>query len=511
MNTRTHRTVWNYLSGQFYTVIILLSGLVATPFLLRWLGDARIGAFRASLDWAGYLGLLDLGVSGALAPMFARAVATNDDQQLRTVFWVGLRAYLKILLVTLVASIALGFLLPRLVRIESLLAGELRTGFWFVQSGLLLLLLTPFWSLVNAAQRSYLATMLQSLQILVVTIISLFLAHIGWGLIGQFLALPIGAAVFFVPLAVDGLKRYRLLSPVPSAAEMKPVRQQLGRLNLPTFTVSACNRVGLLTDNIVIAFFLGSPMVVPFYLTQRLATMAQSQIQSVGGASWAAMAELHVTGNGEAFGKRVNELTTVVMILGIAALLPISAYNHYFVTKWVGEQLFAGESVTLLASTNVLLVSLTAVWTAILVGTGHVRSIAKVSAVSACINLGASVIATWKFGLVGPLLGTLTAMITTLIWWLPLILHKTYGVSLIGLVGAIAVPLLWATPYACGLFWWAHAHSIPGWFGLCAEMALAVLVYFGIAWFLVLDRLQRQMWISRVRLVARRSPSGRVA
>lgn len=504
MNTRTHRTVWTYLSGLAYTVVGLFTGLIATPLLLRWLGDERLGAYRASLDWAGYLLLLDFGLSGALLPMFARAVAKDDSKSIRAVFWIGVRAYVKVSLSIVICGCVLGYFLPSLVHVSPELVRDVRRGFWIGQLGALVLPLAPFWCLALSSQRGYVSNALLAFQTLTATALFLYLAHLGWGITGQFVAMVIASFFFHILIAIDGLRRYRLFSPRPSADELSENRRELRKLNMPTLIVNVCTRVGLLTDNIVIAFFLGSPMVVPFFITQRLATLAQSQIQSVGSASWAGMAELHVTGQRATFSRLTCELSTLVMIIGLASLVPIVAYNHQFIARWVGGARFAGEVVSALAAINVLLIALLSTWSTMLAGTGHMPRLVRLNIVSATINIAVSVVATWKWGLVGPLIGTLAAVSTTSIWWLPLLLREVYEISVRELFRAVAVPLAWAAPYAAVLGWWSHTHTARGWMMLCTEMALAAIFFLLLAWFLIFDEGQRRSWMGRVRLILRR-------
>ncbi|HEY2857562.1 MAG TPA: hypothetical protein VGJ21_04050, partial [Terracidiphilus sp.] len=64
--SRGRRSILNYLSSLAFAAITLLLSLIATPLLLRCLGQEKLGAFRATSDWGSYLTLLELGIGGAL-------------------------------------------------------------------------------------------------------------------------------------------------------------------------------------------------------------------------------------------------------------------------------------------------------------------------------------------------------------------------------------------------------------------------------------------------------------
>ena len=90
---RAARSMATFAAGQGYLLLGALSGFVATPLVLNWLGDTRFGAFRAAADWLGYLELVELGISGALPVLLARAWGEGDRNALHAAMVAGARAY----------------------------------------------------------------------------------------------------------------------------------------------------------------------------------------------------------------------------------------------------------------------------------------------------------------------------------------------------------------------------------------------------------------------------------
>ena len=99
-----------------------------------------------------------------------------------------------------------------------------------------------------------------------------------------------------------------------------------------------------------------------FFLTQRLAQLAQAQLQALGSATWAGMAQLHAQGEHALFRARLVELTRLTVVLGASVLVPIVVYNPRFVAMWVGPVQFAGMTLTSISALNALLLSVTALW-----------------------------------------------------------------------------------------------------------------------------------------------------
>src|SRR5262244_3179116 len=117
--TRSVRSTSNYMASLAFTLVTLAAALVATPLLLRWLGQEKLGAFRAASDWAGYLSLLELGLGGALLPLVAAAIhrdAADREQRLASVMSAAFRAYRRVTLLMLLGAaalvVAITFLVP---------------------------------------------------------------------------------------------------------------------------------------------------------------------------------------------------------------------------------------------------------------------------------------------------------------------------------------------------------------------------------------------------------------
>jgi len=342
--SRTRRATWNYATGIGFTAFSVIAGLLATPLLLHWLGDERLGAQRAATDWFGCLSLLELGLGGALLPVLARAVTRSKALEVPAALAAGIQAYVTVALLELVAGAGLLCAISYLIPVSTGTASDLQAACLVNLLGLLLLPLSPFRVLAEAGQRGYVVNSLLILQTFFIAVMGLLLAWAGWGITGQAVAILAGALPFYFLLAWDGIRRYpRTFLCLTHGGDLAEEGKELWSLNRPTLIVDLCGRVALLTDNILIAYLLGPALVVPFFLTQRLALLAQGQLQGIGNASWAALVELHLAGDHGKFNQRLIELTHVAATLGVAVLVPIAAYNHHFVSLWVGAGRFGGD------------------------------------------------------------------------------------------------------------------------------------------------------------------------
>lgn len=498
---RAERSIWTFLSQELLTVLTVLVGVVATPLILRWLGNERFGAFETLCAWMGYLGILEWVVAESLPPLLTSAFGRRDEDAMRKIVGASLGAYARMAAIMVTAGLILGLFIVRLIPVSTVYARDLRIAWLISLSSLPFLPLTAFRQLAQAEQRGYSINFLLIGQSLLVTSLSVALAFLSWGITGQALALALGSIAFSVVVALMETRRLpHLLKTAIWQSPDKVARKAISQLQVPNFMFAVCGRLSYLADNAIIAFVLSPAMVVPFFLTQRLATLAASQLQGIGGASWAALAELHTQGKRETFNLRLVELTRLVALLAATVLIPIVAYNRYFITRWVGASEYGGNLLTIIAALNAVLLAVFSLWSWCLVSTGHIRKILPVMTVQTIINFVASVVFTLKFKIIGPVSGTLLAFVGISMWYLPAILARTFGTKPLDLLFALCEPLIVGAPYGVLAWSFASRYGHPDWFGMAWQMTAMALGYLAIAWLVILPKSERALWIERFRL-----------
>jgi len=501
---RTIKFILTLVSHEAYTIVMVVVGLFATPLILHWLRDERFGAFQVATDWMAYLFLFEFGLGGALMPLIALSEARRDEKSVHDLMVTGVRAYAKVALASVVAVVILALFATRLIPVQPKYASDLRYSFLIGGFGVLMTPLAPFRALLEGRQQGYWLSALLTAQSITITAGSLILAWAGRGITGQSIAVVAGAAVFNAALLwlcrsevpaifIDALK-----GPAPETA-----RVDIRKLNAPSFVMTLCGRVSLLTDNIVVSGLLSPALVTPFVLTQRLTSLAQRELQTIGNASWAALAELSAQGRKDDFSRRLLELTRVVAVVGLAALIPIVAFNRQFVSLWVGRGRYAGDLITALAAANALMQAIFSLWGWCVSGTGQIRRIIPMTIVQTALNLVLSIVFTLGFGLAGPLLGTTAAFLSVSVWYMPMLMSEMFGVPASSLVFSVGAPLALAIPYAALTDWLVRLYGATGWFGVAYQMSGAAVVYLLLAWLIVLYPDERASLISRFRLVVR--------
>jgi O-antigen/teichoic acid export membrane protein len=501
---RTTRFLLTFLSREAYTFLTLVMALWATPLVLHWLGDERFGAFQVATDWLGYLTLLEFGLGGSISPLLAMTEARGDERAARGLMVTGIRKYAKVGMMMAAATILLAAVITWLIPVTQAYARDLRVAILVSLLGAIVTPLSPFRALAEARQQGYWVSIFLGVQSLVITLGSVAMAWAGWGITGQAIAMVAGVVVFNLGLLVVSRGEVSAIArAVVTAPPDDEARRDLRKLNLPTFTMQICGRLSLMTDNIIVARLLSPSIVAGFFLTQRLASLAVVELQGVGNASWAALAELNVQGRTEIFNRRLVELTRTVAVLGFAVLVPIIAYNQTFISLWVGPQRYAGDLLTILAAANALMLGIFSLWGWCITGTGGVQILTSALIGQAIVNVACSIGFTLAFGLVGPVLGTTVSFLAVSAWFMPRALADRFGTSPTQLLTAAGIPALLAMPFAALTWWFSRTYGATDWFGIAYQMTVAASAYLALSWLLVFDRDERADLLNRFRLAVR--------
>jgi O-antigen/teichoic acid export membrane protein len=481
----------------------MVIGFVATPILLRLLGGERLGAFRVMGDWLGYLTVVDIGLASAFPVFLLRAYAGADPHAPRALTRHGLRLMSAVAaIVMLPLGLIFAWYAPRLTHVSVRMVGELRIATLIALASVFLYPLGIFRGNLEVTQRGYIVTLASLAQSLVTTALGLGLAYFGFRLPGQALASVLGTATAGIVWVLTA----RHTMPSGFSSSPLPTRSALWRTSWPLSLSSMGNRLNLMTDSMVVAAFLGPVAVTTLFLTQRLVTLAGGQVNALAYVSWPALVELHAKGERNAFERRLSELVTLLITLGITLTGTVAAYNRHFMRLWVGAAYDGGRLLALLTALATITFGFVCLFAWIIDMQGDTRLRLRVSTIGSVLNLVFSVLAVRAIGVPGVALGTLAAYLCTDAWYCPALVCRRYGVRPRAIFLAITRAVAFGVPWVTGVWILAWLHVPPfRWVGLLAEegaLAGAGLTY---CWLVVLTTEDRQLWRARLASLLKRA------
>lgn len=130
---------------------------------------------------------------------------------------------------------------------------------------------------------------------------------------------------------------------------------------------------------------------------------------------------------------------------------------------------------------------------------GHIGNWGRYAITFTVLNLCVSLVATYFWGLTGPLVGTLAAYLLVTAWALPMVLKRTFSWSPRALWARAAGPFWWAVPYGAMLYLVTRQRPPQNWFPLFAEAGLALFTSLALWWFAGLRTAERDALKARLR------------
>ncbi|HAZ14433.1 MAG: hypothetical protein A2X86_00050 [Bdellovibrionales bacterium GWA2_49_15] len=421
---KTRQVFLNFSSSMIKAPFTVILGLVSTPLLLKWLGDDRVGLFKILLETIAYIGLMELGLSFGLLNILAKACGSDAPSEAKKVMQVSILAYVKVLPLMLLCSGILFYFMPKIIHIQAGLLPEVLWCFVLIMLSYVFLPLSPFRMLLEVKQRADIVNMIMLTQVILLTAGNLFFAHLGYGLVGQGAAYLFALSITYILFYTFGVRYLdRPFQGISVAGAYKEIREQLWQARTKSFLLQVFNTLSVYTDNVVVGIVLLPKMVVPFILTQKLALLAQVQLNGVGNSAWAPVVDFFHKGEIENFRSKLLETNKIIVILGMSAMVSIALFNQHFLKLWVGDTYYGGPWLNYGVCLFVILNAIISFWGWIFVATGNLGSQIFPTIGGSLINITVSIILTMKIGIAGPILGSLIAIMFTGPWYLFVLLH----------------------------------------------------------------------------------------
>jgi O-antigen/teichoic acid export membrane protein len=486
-------------SGLEYGVRAIVE-LIVSPLLVSGLGTQLYGAWRVLWQWTSYV----WGASGRSAQALQFAIAnrqftatTDEKRQL-----VGAAVVVWLLFTPLVVSVgALGvWLAPGFLDVP---AGEV-TGLRIAASVLVLdalavTLLTLPRSTLQGENLGYTRMVASPVLVVVGGALLVVAVKLDLGLPG--VAGATLATTFLTAWVFWRITRRRLPWFGVSRPPRQVIRWFLG-LSMWFLGWKLVLELMIASDILVLAAFASLTVVAAFALTkfvtdslaQALSMLVQATIPGIGGHLGAGRLTRAAALRGE--------VIALVWAAGAAIGTTVVVWNASFVGLWVGDDLFAGTSATLLLVVLALQVALIRTDTFLIdvALVPRVKVLAGSVAAVASIVLAAVAIGPLDLGVLGMCVG-LVAGRAVLSLAAPVAVGRVLGVPLSRQVRAVLRPLLATGALLAAGFSLSSRVAVDGWLPLVLGVALTTPLAAVAAVALGLDGAQRRRLTARVRVL----------
>jgi O-antigen/teichoic acid export membrane protein len=465
----------------------VLVGLLLSPIILHWLGDAAFGIWVLIFSVTGYYGLFDLGIRSSVVRYVSKYTATNDIEDLAKIVNTALFTYGCLGAASLVLTGILSFYVDHIFKIPPELHAQARWLLVIVGTAVGLgFPLGVVGGYLDGLQRFYVNNWANICGDFARLGLILFAIHKGRGL------LTIAAITVGAPLCISMMKAlvaYRL-RPVPLGYRYvdRASLRTIINYSSTTLIIMVATQLKFKSDNVVIATMISAAAVTYFSIGSRIVNYGQQVVMALAQNFLPIASQSEATGNMD----RLRKVFVAGNRFCAFTALPITAVliclGQSIIEVWVGKK-YVATSYPILV---ILLCSATLMWCQaasgrVLFGISKHRTWAYVTLSEGIVNLLLSITLVHYFqragrgpyfGIYGDALGTAIPLFCTMTMFMPWHLCRQLGIRMrTYLAEAYTLPVLINVPLVAALLLmrrWFHPHHYKQ---LAVQMAIAGAVY----------------------------------
>ena len=416
---RARRIAQNILSNWFALAVTTVVGFFLSPFVVHHLGNLTYGVWVIIMSLVSYMGLLDLGLRGAVTRFVSKGAALgNHEDSSRAVsgaLWIRLWISLAILCSGMAFSAAFNhvFAIPAELQQAARIAVVVTAATVAMN-----LLCGVFGGVLVALHRYDLTSSVTILQTCVRAAGVVFLLRSGHGILSLAIwdfCTAIVANSVTVTLCFRIYPRLKLIFGRPDRATL----QKLWNYSFYAFLINVAIQVVYYTDNLVVGAFL-SPAAVTLYAVGGILIGYARQIVSSMTTTFTPLAStFEAEGSFDNLRRLLIHGTRAALIVSLPIVVALFFRGETFIRLWMGEQ-YAQPSSTVMRILllSVVFASANTTCGGIVYGMEKHKRIAIWAICEGAANLALSIILVRRMGIYGVAWGTtIPSVIVELILW----------------------------------------------------------------------------------------------
>jgi O-antigen/teichoic acid export membrane protein len=473
----------NALTGYVAWAVNLGVGFVLTPVLLRSLGVEGFGAWTIAFTIASYVGMVELGLGVATVRHIASALADGD--------WIGASAVAASARATYLAMGCAGvFLLSvlvmlpgRVVETHGVDSSQVRIAVLLLGLGLVLSSVGSVYpAIAIGAGRADLGTTVGTAARLVMAAAQAVVVLLTGSLVA--LAAVTAFGVVGGTLAVREVTR-RHFSEIDVRLE-NASRDMVRRLLSSGWRntgIAIAASVAIQSDVLVVGVMVGTTAVAAYGIAVRASTMIHVLATRATDVLVPTFAHDAAVKDTRRIVTAFRESVFLTRAILVPALIVLVAFGDQLLRLWLGNVPSSANDVLVILLTGAIVAAPGHSAFALLTGMNRLTFALVWASITAVVNLSLSILLAWRFGVVGPALGSLVGFLILDMVVLPRYVGSLLGIPWLPLsfagLRSLAVPALASSAVA-----WAATVSLGQTSPREGLVAAAVtgLVYLAVLW-----------------------------
>lgn len=481
----------NYVGiGGSIVIAFLLS-----PFLIHTLGDTNYGVWSVIAALTGYMALLDLGVSSAIAKYVSKYRALNDYQSLNKVMNTGLLILISVGVILILASPLIASGMVRFFGFESELGETVSKLIVVASIDIAIFVATNILVGAYYGFQRYEIINAVNLSVGIMKALAFYWALsngyglLAMGVIALISNILITSSLFLVLKKIEPQVR---LNPVNASRESA---SSIFEYSKYTFLSMLAMQLVYYSDAFVIGYFLSAAAITIYTIPWSLSEYTNKLMLAVTQTFVPVFSEQDATQGNDAIYSTYITGTKFMLVLSNLVCLGVLADGDYFVSLWMGEKYAVQCSAILtVLFTTQLIKGPQLLSYSILLGTANHKRYSFYNFGFSILNLMLSIILVQKYGLIGVAVGTAITQITMYGVITPILTSRAINANLLDYFKQTYLRILPSSVLLFVLLKYFATIRTPDSYGvLLGQAGAATLIYLVTVYFTLLDSSERSV------------------
>lgn len=403
----------NSISSLIYQIIAIVCGFIVPRLILSTYGSDVNGLVNSITQFLGFISFLDMGVSAVTRSALYKPLADRNNKKISEIMSSSGKFYRRLAMLLLVYVVILIFVYPVIAKQKFdfgytafLIAAISISSFAQYYFGLVNSLL------LNADQKGYIPSIIQSITLVVNTAASITLMQSGASIQTVKLTTSLIFLVRPIFLNLYVRKKYQINKNVKY--EKEPLEQKWNGLAQHVAAVVLSG-----TDSAILTVF-SSLSSVSVYSVYNLVLMGVKQLLDAATAGFDGLfgklyAKKEISQLNNIFGWfEWGVHTAATFIFGCTAVLIIPFVSVYTIGITDADYYQPLFATVLTLATAMICIRLP--YIKLILIAGHYKQTQQNYTIAVIMNLAVSIVMVWKFDLIGVAVGTLAAMVYQTVW-----------------------------------------------------------------------------------------------
>lgn len=506
--SRPPSPVLNVLTNWGSFAVLAAVNLFLSPYIVHQLGNTVYGLWAVVGSSMGYLGLLDLGVRGAVTRYMARYAAQEEFEAANRLASSAFALFTVTSIIALVTTAGLAVALPALFDIPPNELGVARLAVICGGGVVAATLISGVFGGTLAALHRF--TVLGAIDI----------GLEGLRVVSVLVALGEGGGLFALAMIQLSLSVVRLVTYLALSKRVLPsLRIRFALANRETIRlivsfsgystlIYASSMLSFGSDSIVIGALLPLSAVTFFAIGANLTEYTRAVLSGISQPLAPLVSAADAIGAPQQVARMLGRSVRLGTLVIVPILITFAIRGPTFIGLWMGPSYSAvsGQVLRVLTLAAFFAASYQMV-TVSMVGVNRHRKIVPIFVGEALVNLCLSLLLARPFGVVGVAIGTMLPRVVVAVWYSPLLADREFGIPrLLYIRNAWLRPALAAAPFALVSYLEERTWTAGSVMGFFLQVAAALPAAAIGAWLFGLDaeeRLSIRRWVAG-RLVPRR-------